>query len=90
MKKFWKRGFEFLIKHDVIEPLFDSEYPTLSKAWVEAFKKLADNQKLAGSQANKHFLMSPGAPVFFKYKVHPQKAILLFFCWLRQGLIRNG
>ncbi|GEM_PF-4414989 len=93
MKKFLKRCFEFLQKHDIIEPLFDSEYPTLSKAWVEAFKKLADNKVnqrfLCDRETGRPLLTSPNAPVFFKYKIYPLKGASVLFRWLRQVPARD-
>ncbi|MDO8492822.1 MAG: hypothetical protein Q7S34_04230 [bacterium] len=84
MKKFFKKFFDFLLNRGVIEPRFDSKYPGLSKEYVGAVKKLADNK------VNMRFLTSdPPGPIFPRYKIHPLKGVSLLFGWLWKVLAKG-
>ncbi len=84
MKNFLKKHFESLLRNGVIEQMFDSEYPTLSKAWVRAVTVLADNH------SDRRFLTSPGISIFARYKIHPLKGAVLLFRYLRQITTRGA
>ncbi len=78
-KKFLKKAREFLVKHGVLEPMFDTNYPRFNREYVTALTEYADSKK------NQRFLCdSETGKCLWRYKFHPLKGTANFFHWLFQ------
>ncbi len=79
MKMLLKTLREWLERLGILEPVFDTDYPSLAREYVRAVKELADGK------VNRRFLMDAHSGAgFWRYKFHPLKAMLIFFHWVFQ------